>query len=293
MRVFVTGATGFVGSAVVKELLGAGHQVLGLTRSEAGAAALKAAGAEVHHGSLEDLASLRSGAAAADGVIHTAFNHDFSKFVENCELDRAAIEALGDALEGTHKPLLVTSGVAHLNPGKLGTENDPPSASLPRKSESAALALLERGVNASVVRLAPSVHDKGDHGFVPMLIGIARQHGVACYAGEGQNRWPGVHRLDAARVYRLALERGVPGVSYHAIGEEGVSLRQIAEAIGRGLNIPVVSKTPEAAAEYFGWFAMFAGMDSPASNDRTRELLGWEPAGPGLIEDMENAGYFG
>lgn len=293
MRVFVTGATGFVGSAVVQELLGAGHQVLGLTRSESGAAALKAAGAEVHFGSLEDLDSLRSGAATADGVIHTAFNHDFSKFVENCELDRRAIEALGDALEGTDKPLLVTSGVAHLNPGNIGTENDPPATSLPRKSESTAKALFERGINASVVRLAPSVHDRGDHGFVPMLIGIARQHGFACYAGEGQNRWPGVHRQDAARLYRLALERGIPGACYHAIGEEGVPFKQIAEAIGRGLNIPVVSKTPEAAAEYFGWFAMFAGMDSPTSNEITRKALGWEPTGPGLIEDIDNAGYFG
>ncbi|MDB6076264.1 MAG: 3-beta hydroxysteroid dehydrogenase [Akkermansiaceae bacterium] len=295
MRVFVTGATGFVGSAVVQELLGAGHEVLGLARSDAGAAALAAAEVEVHRGSLEDLDSLRSGAAATDGVIHTAFNHDFSKFAENCEAERRAIEALGDGLEGSGKPVVITSGVALVAPGRLATEDDAavPHPAFPRHVEEAANRLVARGIYASLVRLSPSVHGAGDHGFVPILIGIARENSVAAYVGDGLNRWPGVHRLDAARLYRLALEKGEAGARYHGVGEEGVPFRDIAEVIGRHLNVPVVSKTAEEAAGHFGWFARFAGIDCPASNQRTRDLLGWEPREAGLLEDIRDAGYFG
>ncbi|HUC47813.1 MAG TPA: SDR family oxidoreductase [Xanthobacteraceae bacterium] len=293
MRVFVTGASGFVGSAIVKELIGAGHEVTGLARSDSAAASVAALGAEVHRGDMTDPESLRRGAAAADGVIHTAFNHDFSKFQENCEMDRKAIEALGAALKGSDRPLLVTSGIALLASGRAATEDDMHDHSFPRASEAAAVALAAQGVRASTVRLPPSTHGHGDHGFVPTLIDIAREKGASAYIGDGNNRWAATHRVDAARVYRLALERGATGGPFHAIAEEGIPFKDIAAVIGRRLNVPVVGKSAEQAAAHFGWFARFAGMDLAAASARTRRLLAWEPKQPGLLADIDHPSYFG
>ena len=294
MRAFITGSTGWVGSAVVKDLIAAGHHVLGLTRSDKGAEALSAAGAEIHRGSLADLDSLRSGAAQSDAVLHLAFNHDFSKFAENCAEDQRAIEALGAVLKGSDRPVLVTSGVALLAPGRTATEEDvPPKPSpFPRKSEEATAALVESGVRASTVRLAPSVHGHGDHGFVPILIRIAREKRASVYVGDGINRWPAVHRVDAAKVFHLAIERATPGAIYHAVAEEGVPFREIAEVIGRRLTVPVVAKSQDDAAAHFTWFAHFAAMNVTASSKQTRERLQWRPTLPGLIADLDQPYYF-
>ena len=296
MRVFVTGATGFVGSAVVHELIQAGHQVLGLARSESAAKRLVAAGANVHHGDLEDPETLRSGAASAEAVIHTAFIHDFSRFKEVCEIERVAVDAIGSALAGSDRPLLITSGTALVSPGRLATEED---ASIftpddfPRvATEQAALSLAEQGVRVSLVRLSPSVHGDGDHGFVPTLIQIARDKGMSAYVGDGANRWTAVHVGDAARLYRLALEQGSAGTRYHAV-DEVVAFRDMAEVIGRRLSLPVVSKQPEEAAEHFGWFAQFAQLDCPASSKLTQDRLGWKATHPGLVTELQSsAGYF-
>ena len=295
MKVFVTGATGFIGSAIVRELLGSGHRVLGLARSEGAAAALLAAGAEVHRGDLEDLNSLRSGAKESDGVIHAGFIHDFSRFKEVCEVDRQAIEAIGGALAGSDRPFIVTSGTALVSPGRLATEDiiPPFNPAFPRASEAAADAVAALGVRVSVIRLSPSVHGEGDHhGFVPMLINIARQKGVSAYIGEGKNRWNAVHRLDAAHLYRLALENAKTGARFHGAAEEEITFKSIAESIGRHLNIPVVTKSPEEAADHFGWFAGFAAIDCPASSKITREQLNWRPVQSTLLADMESGIYF-
>jgi len=295
MRVFVTGATGFIGSAIVQELISAGHEVLGLARSDAAAKSLSVAGAKVHRGELQDLDSLSAGAGAADGVIHTGFNHDFSKFKENCENERKAVEALGSALVGSDRPFIITSGIGLLPPGRLATEQTMPLSPNPNPrvaSEEAARTVADRGVRVSIVRLPPSVHGDGDHGFVPILINMARQKGASAYIGEGLNRWPAVHRLDAAHLFRLALEKGAAWACYHGVAEEGVAFRQIADVIGRRLNVPVISKTPEEAAHHFAWFAHFAAIDVPASSKQTQQSLGWHPTLPGLIADIDRPTYF-
>ena len=294
MRIFVTGATGFIGSAVVRELINARHSVIGLARSDAGAKSLVAAGAEVLRGDLQDLDSLRSGATKSDGVIHTAFVHDFSKFKENCEIDKRAIEALGSALEGSDRPLLVTSGLALLASGRAATEEDAPvptSASYPRASEVTAMSLLSRGVRASVIRL-PQVHDRVKQGLVTYLINIARTKGVSAYVGDGRNRWAAVHVLDAARLYRLALEKGDVGARYHAVAEEGVPVRDIAEAIGRGLKLPTMSLFADRAGEHFGALGLFAGLDLVASSALTQKQLDWRPTQTTLMNDLDHARDF-
>lgn len=295
MHVFVTGATGWVGSAVVRELIETGYRVTGLVRSARGRAELAAAGARPLMGSLDDIGCLQDGAAEADAVIHTAFNHDWSRFAENSAQERRAIEAMGSVLEGSRRPFLVTSGVALLAPGRIATEYDvAPAASdhFPRAPEATITELAARGVRAIAIRLAPSVHGLGDHGFVPRLAAIAREKGVSAYVGEGLNRWPAVHRLDAARVYRLALEKMTVG-PLHAIGETGILLRDIAEAISRSLDLPLVSLSSDEAVAHFGWFAPFVSMDAPVSSDRTRALLNWMPEQPGLLADLAQPGYFG
>lgn len=295
MRVFVTGATGFIGSAVVWELIDAGHQVVGLARSDASAGALAAAGAETHRGSLDDHDSLRDAAAASDGVIHTAFKHDIAfsgDFQGASDADLRTVETLGAALEGSGKPLVVTSGTALIAPGRLGTEEDAPEVGPRVASENATIALAGRGVRSSVVRPSPSVHGEGDRGFVPILIGTARDKGTSAYVGEGSNRWPAVHRLDAAHLYRLALETAPAGSRLHAVAEEGVPVREIAEVIGRHLDLPVVSIPREEAGEHFSFLASLLEADVPASSALTRELVGWQPAHPGLVEDLEQGHYF-
>ena len=294
MRVFVTGASGFIGSAVVPELLAAGHQVVGLARSDTAAQAVAAAGATVCRGSVEDLDSLRAGAADADGVIHLAFIHDFSdfeQFASNCEIDRRAIETLGSGLVGSDRPLIVTAGLGVRAQGRPATEEDAPVSSatgFPRAaSEEAGAAMAERGVRVSVVRL-PQVHDPDKQGLITPMRAIAREKGVSAYVGDGANRWPAVHRSAAARLYRLALEKGAANARYHAVGEEGVALRAIAEAVGRRMAVPTTSISADEAAAHFGWLGRLVASDVPASSALTQERLGWHPTGPGLIADIDS-----
>lgn len=303
MRIFVTGATGFVGSAVVQELTQSGHQVLGLARSEQSAAKLESDGVDVLRGDLADLAILRKGASDCDAVIHAGFNTAFSendnaaKQRQNCENDLQHIETMGKVLEGTQRPFVVTSGTALVTPGKLAYETDRSiftSEQFPRVlSEQAADAVAARGVCISVVRLSPTVHGDGDHGFIPLLINIAREKGVSAYIGEGGNHWSAVHRLDSARLYRLALTNKVPGARFHAAAESSIPFREIAVAIGHGLGVPVVPISEGEAAAHFGWFKRFAELDAPVSAKKTREQLGWHPLQPGLIADMDRGTYFG
>jgi nucleoside-diphosphate-sugar epimerase len=306
MRVFVTGASGWIGSAVVPELIGAGHQVTGLARSDASAAALTAAGAQVHRGTLDDLGSLRDAAAASDGVIHLAFKHDLAftgDFQGAADADRRAAETFGDTLAGSGRPFLIASGTLGVAPGRVATERDghDPSPALaamgsgPQTRHGTAelvLSLASRGVRSSVVRLPPTNHGDGDNGFMATLVGIARDKGVSGYIGDGSNRWPAVHRLDTAHLFRLALENAPAGSTLHAVADEGVPIRDIAEVIGRHLDVPVVSISPEDAAGHFSWLGAFIGADAPASSTLTRELLGWHPTQPGLIDDLDKGHYF-
>jgi nucleoside-diphosphate-sugar epimerase len=286
MRVFLTGATGFIGSAVIPDLKKGGHEVLGLARSDAGAKALLAAGASVHRGDLEDLESLRSGAAKSEAVIHCGFIHDFSKFVENCQIDARAIEAMGAVLAGSNRPFIVTSGTGTSGkPGVPATELTPASEHMPRRSEQALAPFTAQGVRTMVARM-PQVHDTEKHGLITYLIDFARQKGVSAYVGDGQNRWPAAPRFAAAELYRLVLEKGKTGGVYNAIAEEGISLKDIAEAVGKRVKVPVKSLSPDEAAGHFGWLAGFAGWDLTASSAQTQQELGWHPTGPGMIEDI-------
>jgi nucleoside-diphosphate-sugar epimerase len=322
MRVFVTGASGWIGSAVVSELIDEGHQVVGLARSDASAAALTVAGAEVHRGTLDDLDSLRDAAAASDGVVHLAFKHELAfsgNFQDAADADRRAVETFGETLVGSDRPFVIASGILGLAPGRVGTERDGhgpshgpshapshgpshgPSPAVTAMGSGPqtrlataelALSFASRGVRSSVVRLPPTNHGDGDHGFVAALVGIARDKGFSGYIGDGTNRWPAVHRLDSAHLFRLALEGAPAGSTLHAVADEGVRIREIADVIGRHLNLPAVSISPEDAAEHFTWLANFVSLDSPASSVLTRELLGWQPKHPGLIEDLDQGHYF-
>jgi nucleoside-diphosphate-sugar epimerase len=296
MRVFVTGASGWVGSAVVEDLIARGHEAVGLARNDANAAKIEAAGAAVHRGSLEDVESLVAGAKAADAVVHCAFVHDWPNIVASCEKDRRAIEAMGAVVEAAGKPMLITSGTALLSPGKVSTEEIVPvmtPGAFPRiASELAAHELATRGARVSVVRLPPTVHGVGDHGFIAQLVRISREKGKSAYIGEGANRWPAVHRLDAASLYRLALESNLSGQRYHAVAEQGVAFVEIATAIGRGLNLPIVSLSPDEAGAHFGFFGHFAGLDAPSSSAWTSRELDWRPSHPELLADLEGPSYF-
>jgi nucleoside-diphosphate-sugar epimerase len=292
MRVLVTGATGYVGTAVISELVGAGHSVLGVARSDEGAQALAARGIEVHRGDLTEPRTLADAARACDGVAHTAFIHDFSRFAESAEIERVAVEAMLGALAGSDKPLVISSGLLMMRPGAVLTETDVGADTGRGGTENLVIAAVRRGVRTAAIRLAPTVHSQDDRGFTPRLIDIARQSGVAAYIADGANRWPAVHRLDAARLYRLALEKGSPGARYHAVGDEGVPTRQIAEAIGRHLNLPVESLAAEKAGEHFGFLGMFFGIDAPATAHVTRAELGWAPREPGLLAGLATDAYY-
>ena len=292
MRVFITGASGFIGSAIVKDVLAAGHHVVGLARSDTSAKLLESLGAEVLRGSLDDLDSLKHGAANSDGVIHCAFVHDFSDYASSIKKDQLAIQTLGAALEGTNRPLIVSSGILGLSNNRFATEQDQASLEMPRAAaEEITISFSSKDVRSSVIRLPPSVHDKGDHAFIPMIISIAREKGVSAYIGEGLNRWPSVHRVDVAQLYRLALEKGTAGARYHGVADEGIPFRNIAEAIGKRLNVPVVSKPVEEAIDHFGWLGHFIRFDSPASSKHTQQELGWRPTQNSLLADIEQ-NYF-
>ena len=289
MRVFLTGATGFIGTAVARELIGAGHSVLGVARTDAAASALASRGVEPHRGELTDHASFIAGAKACDATIHCAFIHDFSRFAENIEIEQQTVAAMLDALEGSGKPFVATSGMALLAPGKVATEDDQAVAQGRGLTETMVREAASRGLRSAVIRLPPITHEDGDGGFLPPLVAIAQEKGVAAYIGDGANRWPAGNRADAASLYRLALEKGGPGAAYHAIGDEGVATRDIATAIGKRLDLPVVSLPPEQAGEHFGWLGMFAAVDIPGSSRLTQERLGWRPTHKRLIEDIETA----